>query len=213
MSVLRSKRSVLHIKLKQFTNGLAGWYGSVGILDLEIEMAINVFEEMLTGGHHNSLGRTEDVVDIINKDRSKLEDLFDCYASDDEVVRLRVSSAFKRLFRANRRWFIDYIDRFHTLVPLLQQPSAQWCLSTLQLELDDLFTEEQRLTAIEINKNQLAECNDWIVKIESIKYLEFMSKRDQVLKNWLVQQLGVTIKDKRKTVKKKASEALGRLGV
>lgn len=49
------------------------------------------FEEMLTGGHPNSLGRTVEVVDAVLADRARLARLYACYFSDDEVVRLRTS--------------------------------------------------------------------------------------------------------------------------
>ena len=37
----------------------------------------NIFEQMLKGGHPNSLGRTLEVVKIIINDREKLSELFD----------------------------------------------------------------------------------------------------------------------------------------
>ena len=55
------------------------------------------FEQMLTGGHPNSLGRTLEVVESVMSDRERLEDLYNCYFSEDEVVRLRTSNAIKRV--------------------------------------------------------------------------------------------------------------------
>jgi len=52
---------------------------------------VSIFEDTLTGGHHNSLGNTLVVADQVNADHSLLPDLIATYASDDEVVRLRVS--------------------------------------------------------------------------------------------------------------------------
>ncbi len=82
----------------------------------------NKFEQMLKGGHPNSLGRTLEVVEIIINDREKLSELFNCYLSDDETVRYRVSNAFKRIFRQNREWFIEYIDKFQNLITKTKQP-------------------------------------------------------------------------------------------
>ncbi|GAB4243341.1 MAG: hypothetical protein Tsb0034_21160 [Ekhidna sp.] len=59
------------------------------------------FEARLSGGHPNSLGNTIEVVDAVLADPSNFEELFDCYQSDDEVVRLRVSNAMKRTCKAN----------------------------------------------------------------------------------------------------------------
>lgn len=63
------------------------------------------FEAVLTGGHPNSLGRTVEVVDVVLADRAKLAQLYACYFSEDEVVRLRFSSAMKRV--AMRCWFLS----------------------------------------------------------------------------------------------------------
>ena len=63
------------------------------------------FEKLLKGGHPNSLGNTLEVVDVVLGKTDKMEDLFLCYQSDDETVRLRTSNAFKRIFRAKPELF------------------------------------------------------------------------------------------------------------
>ena len=50
------------------------------------------FEAVLTGGQHNSLGLTKDVI----AEAERFEELYACYRSSDEVVRLRTSSALRR---------------------------------------------------------------------------------------------------------------------
>ena len=54
------------------------------------------FEAILTEGI-NSLGRTLDVVEAVLSDTKRGEELFKCYQSADEVVRLRVSNALRRV--------------------------------------------------------------------------------------------------------------------
>ena len=168
----------------------------------------NKFEQMLKGGHPNSLGRTLEVVEIIINDREKLSELFNCYLSDDETVRYRVSNAFKRIFRQNREWFIEYIDKFQNLIPKLKQPSAEWTLAQLHLEMEDLLSDNQKETAILISKQQLEESNDWIVIIKSINSLERLANKDKVLQKWLIEKLKVFAKDKRKSVNKRANQVL-----
>ena len=162
------------------------------------------FERMLSGGHPNSLGRVLDVVAMVLADQGKLAALFDCYRSDDATVRLRTSSALKRVFREKRTWFSDYIDRFHALVPALKQPSAAWTLAQLHLEMADLLSGTQRARAAEITRAQLAQCTDWIVIIHSINLLEHWAKEDRRLKAWLVEELKRFEKDGRKSVRKRA---------
>lgn len=59
------------------------------------------FEAMLSGGHPNSLGRTVEVVAKVLERPERFEELFRCYQSDDAVVRLRTSSAMKRVEAEN----------------------------------------------------------------------------------------------------------------
>ena len=64
------------------------------------------FEERLTGGHPNSLGKTVEVVEEVLANPERFEELFNCYFSDDAVVRLRVSNAMKRVGKENRQLLI-----------------------------------------------------------------------------------------------------------
>ena len=166
------------------------------------------FEIMLSGGHANSLGRTLEVVDIVLNHTDTLDHLFECYSSSDATVRLRVSNAFKRIFRLNPNWFPGYVDKFQSLIPTLQQPSAEWTLAQLHTEFSDLLTEEQITSAINISKEQLKNSRDWIVIIQTMNFLEKMAKEDEVLRYWLLTKLDLISKDKRKAVSKKAAEIL-----
>ncbi len=84
------------------------------------------FEQSLKGGHPNSLGNTLEVVDVVLGNTDKMEDLFLCYQSDDETVRLRTSNAFKRIFRAKPELFKQWKKRFIKEIAEIDQPSAKW---------------------------------------------------------------------------------------
>ena len=168
----------------------------------------NSFESILSGGHPNSLGRTIEVVEIVLNNKEKLSELFACYLSDDETVRLRVSNAFKRIFRENRDWFVDYIDEFQHLIPTLKQPSAEWTLAQLHLEMIDLLSKEQVDVAIKISQQQLNDRGDWIVIIQSMNFLQHIAKNDDEIKEWLLDKLQEIAKDKRKSVSKRANAIL-----
>ena len=96
------------------------------------------FEQSLKGGHPNSLGNTLEVVDAVHGNTEKMEDLFLCYQSDDETVRLRTSNAFKRIFRAKPDLFKKWKKRFIKEVAEIDQPSAKW--TTIQI-LNELFDQ------------------------------------------------------------------------
>lgn len=164
------------------------------------------FSDMLRGGHPNSLGRTEDVVELILADPSRLEELYQCYSDPDEVVRLRTSSAFKRVAKAQPEWLEPYIDRFLTQVAALNQASAQWTLAQLCLIWQKLMTESQFAQAKAVLKHNLMTNNDWIVLNMTMETLSKWAEKDEALKAWLQPKLDELKSDPRKSVAKRATK-------
>ena len=66
-------------------------------------------------------------MDTILASPALVEELFACCA--DEVVRLRMSNAMKRVEPARHDLLVPYIDRFLTEIGALDQASAQWTLA------------------------------------------------------------------------------------
>ena len=169
------------------------------------------FEVMLTGGHPNSLGRTAEVVEMILADQTRLPELFDCYQSTDEVVRLRTSSAFKRIWREQPTWVTPYIDRFINEVTQLHQPSADWTMAQMFDELSDDLTPAQRTQAQEILQRYLTTHHDWIVLNHSMQTLANWSQDDEALRIWLLSQLERLTNETRKSVARRAEKLLKQL--
>lgn len=170
--------------------------------------AAEPFATMLAGGHHNSLGRTIEVVDLIFADSGRLEELYGCYFDDDEVVRLRTSNAFKRVWREKPLWVVPYIDRFIEQVAQIEQASANWTVAQLCLELDSHLTNEQRAQATPILLNYLENSTDWIVLNSSMQTLTHWAKDDNNLKKSLLLHLTRLAGDTRKSVAKTAARSL-----
>ncbi len=169
------------------------------------------FEEMLTGGHPNSLGRTEEVVDVVLADRRRLEDLYRCYFSEDEVVRLRVSGAMKRVTTAHPEWTMEFMDRLQSEIAAIDQASNQWTLALLFDLTRDLLSEDQAERARAIMKSNLAEHDDWIVLNNSIQVLFDWSADDPPLREWLRPHLERLTGETRKSVARRAGKLLARI--
>ena len=163
---------------------------------------------MLTGGHPNSLGRTEDVVALVLDNQTRLQDLLACYFSQDEVVRLRVSSAMKRVTKAQPKWVIQYMGRLQTEIAAIDQASNQWTLPLLFDMTKELLNENQKERALDIMKFNLANHLDWIVLNNTMQILFEWSREDAALSKWLRPHLTSLSKDKRKSVSKRASKLL-----
>ena len=171
-------------------------------------MKMREFEAMLTGGHPNSLGRTVEVVDAVLANPGQFRALFDCYGSSDPVVRLRVSSAMKRIEAENRDLLLPYVDKFIDEIGVLDQASAQWTLAQLFDRMVDDLSTDQKKRAEALMKKNLAEHNDWIVLNTTMETLGRWAKDDKALSRWLQPHLKRLSKDPRKSVAKRAAKTL-----
>lgn len=161
------------------------------------------FESRLKGGHPNSFGNTVEIVEEVLQNPTNFHELFECYFSEDDVVRLRVSNAIKRIAKINDVLVAEYLDRLINEISKIDQTSTQWTLSQLFLMLKKHLSPEQKLHAIEIMKNNLANHNDWIVLNQTIDTSGKWAKHDASLKAWLKPHLLRLTQDPRKSVKTK----------
>lgn len=168
------------------------------------------FEAMLSGGHPNSLGRTVEVVDIVLASPERFDELYRCYGSDDEVVRLRVSNAMRRVEALRHDLLVPYLDRFIDEIGMLDQASAQWTLAKLFEALEPDMTPEQRAGALAIMQRNLIGHDDWIVLNNSMEVLFAWSADDQALRDWLRPQLERLASDSRRSVAGRARKLLAR---
>lgn len=172
---------------------------------------MNSIEQRLSGGHPNSLGNTEEVVAEVLANPALFEELFSCYFSDDEVVRLRVSSSVKRVAKANLGLVAPYTDRLLKEITRINQPSTQWTLAELFDLLKDEMTEEQRTLALSNMKANLEHHNDWIVLNNCMQILAKWTATTPGLREWLKPHLQRLAKDERKSVSKRATKLLATL--
>lgn len=170
------------------------------------------FEQMLTGGHPNSLGNTIEVVNLILGDRSRFDELYQCYFSNDEVVRLRVSNAMKRICREHPDWLVPYLDKFLDTISQINQASTRWTLAQLFLWLEAEMTAEQKQKAIAVMQKNLDTSDDWIVQNSTIETLGLWAKTDDTLKAWLLPRLENFAASSRKSVANRAKKMLATLG-
>jgi hypothetical protein len=166
------------------------------------------FEVALSGGHHNSLGNTEAVADQVRADISRLDELIDTYSSDDEVVRLRVSSALKRIAKTHPDQFLQRLRVIEEWVVSLRQPSAMWSLSEDYRELGGKLSAAQRQRGIDLMKDFLTTSDDWIVINHTIETLGLWARKDPELADWLVPRLVEYSREPRKSIAGKARRHL-----
>ena len=165
-------------------------------------------EQRLTGGHPNSLGNTIEVVEDILGDHTIFPELFECYFSDDEVVRLRVSNAMKRICKEHKELLIPYVDRLQNEISQIDQASTQWTLAQLYRMLENDLSSEQLAKAKTHLSYNLENHNDWIVLNMTMDTLAHWARDDDKLKQFIRPHLSKLKSDPRKSVAKKATKML-----
>jgi hypothetical protein len=168
--------------------------------------------DMLAGGRHNSLGRTGEVVGIVVDDKRRMDELFACLDSSDELVRLRAGDALEKVCRERKEWFVAYADRFLAEIGRIDQPSVKWHTAQILDHLLPDLTDEQRRQATDLLRAYLDESDDWIVLNTSVGILTGWAGSDPALARSLRPRLKRLTGDRRKSVAKRAAKCLAALG-
>ena len=169
---------------------------------------VMIFEKLLKGGHPNSLGNTLEVVDAVLGNTDKMEDLFLCYQSDDETVRLRTSNAFKRIFRAKPDLFKKWKKRFIQEIAEIDQPSAKWTTIQILNELFDQLDEKEKTQSVEICLRYLRNEKDWIVINQSLNFMWNQLERFDFKDPEMMKLLNFFVDDERKSISKNAEKLI-----
>ena len=164
------------------------------------------FAEMLKGGHHNSLGRTEELVAIVLADGQRLEELFACLAEPDQLVRMRAGDALEKVCREQPSWFTPHVDRLIAEVGAIEQPSIQWHVAQILQHLRADLSDEQARRAKALLQRNLTQSTDWIVLNVTMDVLAEWAADDPALADWLIPELERLCGDPRRSVAKRAAK-------
>lgn len=163
---------------------------------------------MLRGGHPNSLGRTEEVVDVVLADRAVLDELFAAIADPDAVVRMRVGDALEKVCRERPEWFTGHADRLLGEIGRIDQPSVQWHVAQMLQHLRADLSDAQASAATALLQHNLVGSTDWIVLNVTMDVLTDWASRDVELAGWLSGELERLRHDRRASVAKRAAKRL-----
>ncbi|HEX6258902.1 MAG TPA: hypothetical protein VFZ48_05480 [Candidatus Saccharimonadales bacterium] len=132
---------------------------------------IEKFTEMLrAGGHANSLGRVDEVIELVLHDRSRLDELYKCLFDQDAWVRMRAADALEKVCRKHPDWLLPYIDKFQSELTASTQPSIQWHLAQIYSQV--ALTNAQKQIAVEWLRQLLSNKRvDWIVAANAMDTL------------------------------------------
>jgi hypothetical protein len=160
---------------------------------------------ILTGGNPRSLERTEEVVTLVLRNSTRLNELYGCLLEDDEIIRMRASDALEKVCRQRPAWVQAYVPHLLTEIAPIDQASVQWHLAQILGEVE--LTPQQRAAACHILKRNLAEKKDWIVVNYSMETLALLSKDDGLLRTEVL----VILSDPHKSIVARAHKLIAAL--
>ena len=156
----------------------------------------------------NSLGCTEEVVDIVLRNPKRLDELYEIFFQPNEWARMRAASSFKRIWRADPELFEPYKQRWIDDVSKIKQASLNWTFSQMCTDLGDTLDSKQRTKCKARMKKYLETNDDWIVQNTTIEALGEWARDDKRLATWLKPELKRLSKLDKKSVAKRANKYL-----
>ncbi len=162
-------------------------------------------------GATNTLGRTEEVVELVLAEPSRTDEVYDLFFQPDEWVRMRAASVSKRVWRADPELFQPFVARWVNEISQIDQASLQWTFANMCDECDELLTDEQRDRSIDILSGYLANNTDWIVLNSSMPPLATWAQDRPELAAAIRPHLKRHATDTRKSVANRAKKTLAQL--
>jgi len=164
------------------------------------------------GGHANSLGRTDEVIDDVLADKCRLAKLYECVFHEDAWVRMRAMDAIEKIGREKPDWLLPYIDKFQSELADNAQASIQWHLSQIYAQIP--LTTEQKQRAIVWLKNLLSSADiDWIASVNAMKTLVQFTRDGSAPKKDALSLLQIQTNHTSKTVVKTSQKLIAGLQV
>lgn len=163
-------------------------------------------EAAFTGGDPRRLQNAETVIELVLASPDRLDELFDCVFSDDEIVRMRASDALEKVCRQRPALLRDHVDRLLVDMAEIEQPSVQWHLAQIlaTVPLDD----EQRTRAVALLHHNLAAYDDWIVTNLTLESLAHFARDDSDLRPGFVAALRNYEHSSYKSIRSRVSKLL-----
>ncbi len=167
-------------------------------------------EIFAVGGKSNSLGRTNEVIGLVLKNKNQLDELYSCVFNEDAWIRMRAIDALEKICRLHPDWLLQYIDKLQDELGSNGQPSIQWHLAQMYSQVT--LSNEQKVKTINWLKHLLSNTDvDWIVAANAMQTLVQFTKDNFVPTKDAIALLKVQQKHKSKSVVRKANKLLSEL--
>ncbi len=164
--------------------------------------------DLLRGGDHRSIGRADEVVDIVLSSSSRFEEVFNGILSDDSLIRMRYADAVEKIARKRHDLLTPFKERLIEEVASIDQQEIQWHLAQMITYLDYTKNEEARVVKV---LRGLLSSNSRIVIVSSLDTLTELATRNSSLRESVIGDIENAMKKGTPSVKSRGKRLLGRL--
>ena len=161
---------------------------------------------MLKGGDPRTLGKTEEVVQLVLSKQTLLQELFDCLEQSDEIIRMRASDALEKVCRQKPEWLQPYKAQLLADIPQIRQASVQWHLAQIFSEIT--LNSSETKSAIGIMLHNLETMDDWIVTNLTLESLANFVRAETFDQSAFINILKQYLKSRHKSVVSRSTKLL-----
>ena len=164
--------------------------------------------DMLRGGDHRSIGRADEVVDIVLSSPERFDEVFNGILSDDSLIRMRCADAAEKIARERPDLLAPFKGKLIGEVALIDQQEVQWHLAQMMTYLE--YTDEETATVVRILRGLLSS-KSRIVVVSSLDTLTELATRDASLRESVIEDIEKAMENGAPSVKSRGKRLLGRL--
>ena len=146
----------------------------------------NDLVEMLEGGDRRSIGRANEVVDIVLADPKRFAEIFEAMLHADPVVRMRAADAVEKLSARHPEYLYPLKTRLLRQVAKIDQQEVRWHVAAMFSRLK--LTQDDRREVLTI-LDQYLEDKSKIVKTFSMQAMADIALQDSELKPAIYKKL------------------------
>ena len=164
---------------------------------------------MLAGGDRRSIGRSDEVVDLVLEDPSLFGELIAGMTVDDPVVRMRAADVVEKVSEQRPELLVPHRRALLYRVAAIDQQEVRWHVAQMIPRLD--LTEKELKHAVETLKGYLGD-KSRIVRTFSMQALADLVVQDPTLRTDVLALIRDTMKSASPAVVSRGRRLLAELG-
>lgn len=164
--------------------------------------------DMLAGGDRRSVGRVDEVVQMVLNEPGLFDPLFAGLRHDNPVIRMRAADAVEKITARHFEYLQPYKEQLLGSIASIDQQEVRWHVAQLLSRL--AFNPGERQTAVRILRGYLDDRSQ-IVKTSAIQALADLAETDAGLRQELIPLLEQLVQTGSPAVKSRGRRLLAKL--